>query len=272
LHSGEKLRLTDLEQEFGVHERTILRDLSRLSFLPIERENGYYFLKQIGNQSITGTKLTQALNRMGIDSLFPSRKTMLQAFQSKEPSILFRYIPVEDAAPFNDSLLLIADAIHHQNTLTFSVQNRDYQHFEPYQLLNERGYWFLNGAMRKRSYSLRVANIEKLLRNKETYTRRIDISESLNLERLHWLSEGIVELIAQVDSSRVPIDSIEESLDVTVLKEISYGSTLISIQTSDIHALMPTLKSWIPNIDIISPQWVKNALLRDVEAYLSTCS
>ncbi|NMS52460.1 WYL domain-containing protein, partial [Vibrio parahaemolyticus] len=56
------------------------------------------------------------------------------------------------------------------------------------------------------------------------------------------------------------------------LKELGYGSTLISIQTSDIQSLMPILKSLIPSIDIISPQWVKNALFRDVEAYLSTCS
>ncbi|EIA3184181.1 DeoR family transcriptional regulator [Vibrio parahaemolyticus] len=38
LYAGEKLSLIDLEQEFGVHERTVLRDFNRLAFLPIERE------------------------------------------------------------------------------------------------------------------------------------------------------------------------------------------------------------------------------------------
>ena len=57
-----------------------------------------------------------------------------------------------------------------------------------------------------------------------------------------------------------------------VLKELGYGSTLISIETSDIHALMPVLKSWLPDIDVISPSWVKQALVRDVETYLATCS
>jgi predicted DNA-binding transcriptional regulator YafY len=57
-----------------------------------------------------------------------------------------------------------------------------------------------------------------------------------------------------------------------VLKELGYGSTLISIETSDIHTLMPVLKSWLPDIDVISPSWVKQALVRDIEAYLATCS
>ncbi|WP_237721292.1 HTH domain-containing protein [Vibrio fluvialis] len=103
LYAGEKLSLIDLEQEFGVHERTVLRDFNRLAFLPIEREEGYYYLKQLDHRNPKAHKALHALSNMGIDKLFPDRKTMTQALNHKTQSILFRHIPIEDSARFRDT-------------------------------------------------------------------------------------------------------------------------------------------------------------------------
>lgn len=94
LHAGEKLSLIDLQQEFGVHERTVLRDFSRLAFLPIEREDGYYFLKQLDHRNPKAHLALNSLSSMGVDKLFPDRAVMTQALSQDTiysvPSFTYR--------------------------------------------------------------------------------------------------------------------------------------------------------------------------------------
>lgn len=273
LHSGEKLSLIDLQQEFGVHERTVLRDLSRLAFLPIEREDGYYFLKQLDHRNPKALLTLNSLSSMGVDKLFPDRAVMTQALSHKTQSILFRHLPIEDSSRFQTTLRVIANAIHQRNTLTLTCQRRRYHRVEPYQLINEHGIWHLVSMLRNQSYSFRVAEITELVQHDDIYTPSPSFNEKLIREELHWNTQGIVEVIAQVGSSRIDDHQrSEQPMAIQVLKELGYGSTLISIETSDIHTLMPVLKSWLPDIDVISPSWVKQALVRDIETYLAACS
>ena len=44
LNDRARLGIDELAEEFNVNKRTILRDFERLSILPIQKENGKYFL------------------------------------------------------------------------------------------------------------------------------------------------------------------------------------------------------------------------------------
>ena len=49
LNEGEKFTISELVAEFSVSKRTIQLDLNqRLSFLPLKREKGLYFLEEFG--------------------------------------------------------------------------------------------------------------------------------------------------------------------------------------------------------------------------------
>ncbi|PMM96139.1 WYL domain-containing protein, partial [Vibrio splendidus] len=228
LHSGEKLSLIDLQQEFGVHERTVLRDFSRLAFLPIVREDGYYFLKQLDHRNPKAHLALNSLSSMGVDKLFPDRAVMTQALSHKTQSILFRHLPIEDSSHFQTTLRVIANAIHQRNTLTLTCQRRRYHRIEPYQLINEHGIWHLVSVLRNQSYSFRVSEITELVQHDDIYTPSPSFNEKLIREELHWNTQGIVEVIAQVGSSRIDdYQRSEQPMAIQVLKELGYGSTLI---------------------------------------------
>ena len=71
LNSGERLSIDELVEEFSVNKRTILRDFERLSILPIQKENGKYFLEEyaLGKLGFKDIKAFAAL--IGARSLFP---------------------------------------------------------------------------------------------------------------------------------------------------------------------------------------------------------
>jgi len=47
LNQGERFSIDDLVEEFNVSKRTIQRDMNeRFSYLPLQKENGYYFLEE----------------------------------------------------------------------------------------------------------------------------------------------------------------------------------------------------------------------------------
>lgn len=71
LNDGTRLSIDELMEEFSVNKRTILRDFERLSILPIQKENGKYFLEEyaLGKLGFKDIKAFAAL--IGARSLFP---------------------------------------------------------------------------------------------------------------------------------------------------------------------------------------------------------
>jgi len=72
-NSGQKLSVEELVEEFGVTKRTIQRDINeRMSFLPIKKENGLYYLEEyyLGKLNFADMQNFAALS--GVRELFPS--------------------------------------------------------------------------------------------------------------------------------------------------------------------------------------------------------
>jgi len=70
-NDGKRLTLDEMADEFQVHPRTVQRDLSRFAFLPIEQEEGRYFLAEyaLGKLSYKDVKHFSTIS--GIGKLYP---------------------------------------------------------------------------------------------------------------------------------------------------------------------------------------------------------
>ncbi|WP_444539520.1 WYL domain-containing protein [Vibrio parahaemolyticus] len=53
-----------------------------------------------------------------------------------------------------------------------------------------------------------------------------------------------------------------------LLKELSDGSLLVSSRVSRLSDILPLLKSWIPQVEVLSPVSLKLELIRDLHATL----
>ena len=73
LNSGEKLSIDELIEEFGVTARTLQRDLNdRLSYLPIKKKNGYYYLEEYYLGKLNFDDIKNFATLSGIKELYPN--------------------------------------------------------------------------------------------------------------------------------------------------------------------------------------------------------
>ena len=77
------------------------------------------------------------------------------------------------------------------------------------------------------------------------------------------------EVLVQVDREVAP--RFLESMILPhqqLLKELSDGSLLVSSRVSRLSDILPLLKSWIPQVEVLSPVSLKLELIRDLHATL----
>lgn len=274
LNTGERLYLEELSREFGVSERTLQRDFNeRLNYLPIQREGACYFLdpKVLGKQ--TNHEISTLLANMGLDTLFSGKHYLSNGVLNNKstPPFLFKNPRVEDISENASMFQKLIESVQQRHVISFVCDGQAYDQFHPYRLVNDRGLWYLAGAHRNRLDILRVARISELVRYEDKYSPDTNVEQSIT----GWRSD--VELITPVDvviqiRGRIADAFFNESTghDFRVLKVLDSGDILACNQINNIPHLLRQLKAWLPDAEVLSPDWLRYQLKQELQIYLNT--
>ncbi|WP_238959034.1 helix-turn-helix transcriptional regulator [Vibrio alginolyticus] len=274
LNTGERLCLEELRREFGVSERTLQRDFNeRLNYLPIQREGACYFLdpKVLGKQ--TSHEISTLLANMGLDTLFSGKHYLSNGVLNNKstPPFLFKNPRIEDISENASMFQKLIESVQLRHVISFVCDGQAYDQFHPYRLVNDRGLWYLAGAHRNRLDLLRVARISELVRYEDKYSPDTNVEQIIT----GWRSD--VELITPVDvviqiRGRIADAFFNESTDhdFRVLKVLDSGDVLACNQTNNIPHLLRQLKAWLPDAEVLSPDWLRYQLKQELQIYLNT--
>lgn len=274
LNTGEKLHLEELAVEFNVSTRTLQRDFNeRLDYLPIERQGATYFLNPtvLGKQS--GRELSVLLLNMGLDSLFSGKHYLSNGILNSQvtPPFLFKNPNIENISNNAQVFDKLVEAIQRKHVISFTYNDKTYSEFHPYRLVNDRGFWYLAGSHRERLDSLRVAYISQFIRHEDKYIPHRNIEKQLTEHPVDNELPCIIEVIVNVHRNAVDTILNEESLHPFVLlKELESGDALLSYKTNNTSSLIRYLKSWVPDVEVLSPDWFRYQLMQELQSYLDS--
>lgn len=181
LFLGERLSLSALATEFGVHERTIYRDLyERLGCLDIVRENKYYRLSQnqLGSRK-TDTDILRLAKITYIDRLFPSFDQDLISVLSGNvisPFIVYTPPPEDLVTPFGSFLTLTKAAIQRQCLHFDDKHNQRHYNYQLCRLIYVQQQWFLSGVIDEK---LKVFSYQDVMNVECSNGKPFDIDESV---------------------------------------------------------------------------------------------
>lgn len=264
LYRGEVLSMSWLMEEYGVSEKTLRRDFNqRLVNAPIVKvEDGYRLETQV--QSGT-TTVQRTFDESGLSSLLPSKFNI-----STSPStVLFKNPRIEDSQKYDRIFAQLASAITSRTIIDLTYQDRMISKVLPYRLVNDRGIWYLSGVASGQLYSYRIAKISQIHTTEGKYNPEPKVLEDIHRMGMEWLTAENADVLLQVDAevaSRFVDDVILPNQQV--LKELSDGSLLVSSRVSKLGDIMPTLKQWMPRIEVLSPTSLKLELMRELYASL----
>lgn len=278
LNRGETLTLSGLAEEYGVHQRTIRRDIEeRLAVAGIEKDaklNGYTMRPEYLGK-FDASSIDTFAKVAGVKGLFPVMdRKMLQSmfYPVTEPNILVRghhYIKNDQQT---ENFVRLQQAIDERRRVSFSFYKRAEQKsytVEPYQLINHNGVWYLAAKHQEKIKKFTLGKISALNCTFDLFERSPSLLKELENEESVWSNEQKFEVVIKVSPDVAEYFQRRDLVVGQVIeKELNDGGLIISSNVSHKNEVLPVVQYWLPHLRIISPESLQQEMETAIKNYL----
>jgi predicted DNA-binding transcriptional regulator YafY len=269
---GERLSVEDLVEEFGVTKRTIQRDINeRMSFLPIKKENGLYFLEEyyLGKLNFADMQNFAALS--GIRELYPSlQENFLKNILDNTVSqaYMIRGHNYEDLSDKTEEFMHMEIAIVSHLLVEFNYKDK-HRVVKPYKMINSKGIWYLAGVEDSTLKTFSFKKISKLVPTVVEFEVDESVKDTIKDDDNIWFSPKKIEVVLKVEKDVAGYFSRRDILpNQTIVKELADGGLLVSTKVAFDEEILKLVRYWIPNVKIVSPAYLQDKLEDGLREYL----
>ena len=278
LNQGESLDPDALAEEFGVHKRTIQRDLlERLSFLPLEKLNGLFVIDPAYLGRLTFRDIERFASLAGLRGLFPGLDTQFirELFDSRLHETLdIHGGSYEDLRLRMNDFRVLQQAISEHRKVCFTYQKPEGEkriNVAPYRLINHSGVWYLAASDNGQAKAYAFSKITALRCTDEIYVRAPELEAMLDREDSIWLNEKKTEVILTVAPAAAIYFRRRKLIAQQVIeKELENGGLIISGKFAHPNQILPIVRYWIPHVRIVSPEDWQSTMERGLRAFLES--
>ena len=283
LNQGEHLVPADLAAEFGVTLRTIQRDLNdRLSFLPFEKTDGRYHLHPSALGKLSHQDIRQFASMAGVQGLFPdlSPQFLRDLFDTRvEQAWMVKGPEYEDHSGRKAIFEQLSHAILAKLAVSFAytkaqldgqpAATKSYDPVRPYKLVNHGGVWYLAAEHESKLKAFVLGKIDRLLTGVNTFEPQAELLAMLKNEDSIWLNNQKSEVVLKVAKEAAIYFERRKLLGSQVIeKRLEDGGLIISAQVAHPNQILPTVRYWIPHVQVISPEGLQGEMERGLRGYL----
>lgn len=270
LNNAERFTLKELKNEFGISERTARRDMERLSFLPIERENGYYFIHPSTMGNLSFKDIQKFATLCGVKPLFPSLENSFIA-ELLNDKINQAYLIKPQGFPRAN-----VDRVIFETLSTAIISNQkihcDYHDkariLNPYKLINNNGIWYLLADEAGKLKNFTLDKITNLRIGDETFEPNATFIEKISSNNSNWFSHDSIEVVLEIQPEAAPYFLRKESLPNKKILSQDERALRISTQISYDDEILKVVKYWLPFIRIVSPTYLHEKLIQTLKDYI----
>ena len=277
LDNGESLNLKELAIKFEVSERTLARDISRLKSAKLdlglvsdlEGEQKY----RTTNKVFKLKDIQKFAKISGAYGVYPELKpSFLKKLLADDQQGVYeaKGYAYEDASKLEKLLAMLSEAIEKNQQIGF-LYNAEPRVVEPYRLIHHHGSWYLAAVRKGKLLTYRVSRITRSYQQHElsTFKPNPDILKQLEDEDSIWFGREKSEVILKVHAD-VVLHFMQRQLfpEQELVKTLEDGGILVSSKISHAMQLLPLVRYWIPNVEIISPEHLQNELEDGLKWYL----
>jgi predicted DNA-binding transcriptional regulator YafY len=267
---GERLSVRELAEEFGVTQRSIQRDFKKLSYLPIEKQGGYYTLAPYCLGKLSYKDIQQFAAFSGIQELYPELNSnlivdILNTRISKTMEIRgHRY---EDLSQKVDLFNNLGAAILKQLQLHFTYKEK-LRVVHPYRLVNTNGIWYLIATQEGKVKNFSLSKIEALSMSEEHFVPDEAVEELLCHNGGLWYTQDPIEVTLEVDASVAEYFLRRDLLPNQQVIENTEEKLILSAKVAYEEEILKTVRYWIPHLHITSPAYLQEKLEKSLQNYL----
>ncbi len=276
LYEGEALSVTELAEEFNVSTKTIQRDFNeRLIRFPIEKEGrkwrmkpGFRIEKIQDLDNLLTLEILETIAR-GIGSEFAIRSDRLfSKLKNGSPAPIRSYVSFEDISGHTTLFKLIERAIVENRTLRFGYHGKP-RKVHPYRIVNFEGYWYLLAKdldeVVKKFY---ILEIESPSLTDETFLPDTKLKERMEGALNAWFDPNCEPFEIRLLAKKEIVKYLERrplSPNQATVAHHSNGDIEIAFKVTSVKEALPLLKTWMPDLAVISPTNLKKAFEKELQ-------
>ena len=273
LHLNGVVNRSALMEKFKITERTVYRDLNALSPIVEHTGNGLYRLIHSA-QSPGGQGLHHTIaNFLNADSFFPERNTEFwQRLETRvdENHILILGNEAEHTVErdIRRYLSKIEKSIKNHNVCQIVYKGKT-RLINPYKLINNKNIWYLQATENSRLKSFSLSQISWFDIQQKTFTPE---ENALGLLEKKPRSVGVGRHFRSEIFIKDTISHYFMRRDLLPEQELvgeQHNGVTLRCQAAHENQILPLLFYWLPNIQILEPNWLKEKLLKTLENYLA---
>lgn len=275
---GEILTLNGLAEEYGVHQRTIRRDIEeRLAIVGIEKnaDLNSYSLRPEYLGKFDASSIDTFAKVAGIQGLFPvlDRKMLQSMFYpaSIQNILVMGHHYIKDEQQ-TESFIRLQLAINERRCVSFSYYKRAKQQnyaVEPYQLINHNGVWYLAAQHEQKMKKFTLGKISALSCSFDLFERSPTLLEDLKNDESVWSNEHKFEVVIKVAPEVAEYFQRRDLvIEQVIEKKLTDGGLIISTRVSHKNELLPVVQYWLPHLRIISPEYLQQEMETEIKSYL----
>lgn len=278
LNQGERLDPKNLAEEFGVHKRTIQRDLlDRFAFLPLEKTGGLFALDAAYLGRITIRDIERFASLAGLNGLFPGLDSQFirELFDSRlQDTLDIHGGNYEDLRQRISDFRTLQQAIGEHRLARFCYckpEGDKWVEVAPYRLVNHAGIWYLAAADNGQPKAYAFGKISALSSLDSRYTPDPAIESMLDEEDSIWLNEKKTEVVLTVAPAAAGYFRRRKLVAQQVIeKELENGGLIVSGKFAHPDQILPIVRYWIPHVRIVNPEDWQVEMEKQLNNYLTT--
>lgn len=263
-----------LMKKFNITERTAYRDLNMLSSFVEGCGGGEYRLISSLAQTNSHEALHNPLAKLlDADAVFPDRDETF--WSCLEKRVAEQHIRVQLNSP---EYSVRNDLRKHFNLLEKAIQKKNVCHIlyknktravHPYKLINHKNIWYLQATEDEKLKSFSLRKIHWLDIKKEHFVVDKPIVSLIDEHCDPWVSEETFEVRVRINHSIAGYFSRRDLLpQQELLCEGDDGVTLLC-QAAHQNQIIPLILFWLPNIEILEPEWLKTSVINMLHNYIA---
>jgi len=271
LYMHDKLQISQLAKEFNVSTRTIHRDMQKISeAIPLEHYFGKWWLdqKRLDKDIVFQQELLLSFaHNANIDNLCIEKSNAT----TDDISFAIEYgrLPKKMGED-------IFKAIKSETVCIFAYIKPDgssVREVDPIKIFTENSRWYLIARDHKDN-KLKHFNLQNIRQLTNTDTP-IDITPEIRKK-----ADAMVSTWSSPDNEPVAIRLYIEPSIASYIEDIKLhksqtieekhydGSMITNYTITHKMEILPQIKSWIPNVFIIEPAWLREEIIEDAKKYL----
>ena len=139
----------------------------------------------------------------------------------------------------------------------------------PYKLINKKNIWYLQATENSRLKSFSLSQIRWFDIQKTLFTPEENVRALLEKSLDPWVSEDTFTVKIFIKDNISHYFLRRDLLPEQELLEEQRGGITLRCRAAHENQILPLLFYWLPNIQILEPNWLKEKLVKTLENYLA---